>query len=186
MRTRLLLATVFAVLSAGLIAGPANAAPSQKFKRTYQMNGKTKSGKTAKGTFTVDRYAKSKYSGRLVALGTWKGKVGNRHYTKRNVRAVAKLRKAAAGSQALPNLPGACQILNLTLPPITLNLLGLVVRTSLINVRIDALPNSAPGGGLLGQLLCAVNNLLNPQQMTNGQIASLLNGLIGFLRPVSG
>src|SRR4051812_32019222 len=68
MRTRLLLATAFAVLSVGLIAGPAHAATQQKFGQKYQMNGKTKSGKTAKGTFTVKRFVKSKYTGRLVAI----------------------------------------------------------------------------------------------------------------------
>src|SRR4051794_41625135 len=105
MRTRLLLATVFAVLSAGLIAGPAHAASQQKFGQKYQMNGKTKSGRTAKGTFTVKRYVKSKYTGRLVAIGDWQGKVGRRDYTKRDVRAVAKLRRPASGAQAGPPPP---------------------------------------------------------------------------------
>jgi hypothetical protein len=182
MRTRLLLATAFAVLSVGLIAGPAHAATQQKFGQKYQMNGKTKSGKTAKGTFTVNRFVKSKYTGRLVALGTWKGKVGGKRYTKRNVRAVAKLRKPAAGSQLLPPIPGACNVLNLVLGPINLNLLGLVVRTNQINVRIDAVPGP---GNLLGNLLCGVVGILDPQ-MTNGQIARLLNGILTILQPVRG
>jgi len=50
-----------------------------------------------------------------------------------------------------------CPILNLSLGPIDLNLLGLVVQTSPICLDITAIP----GGGLLGDLLCSVANLLN-------------------------
>jgi hypothetical protein len=52
---------------------------------------------------------------------------------------------------------GACPILDLELGPIDLNLLGLRVQTSPICLRITAVE----GGGLLGDLLCAVANLLN-------------------------
>jgi hypothetical protein len=51
---------------------------------------------------------------------------------------------------------GACPILDLALGPITLDLLGLVVETSPICVQITAYE----GGGLLGDLLCTVANLL--------------------------
>jgi hypothetical protein len=50
-----------------------------------------------------------------------------------------------------------CPILNLELGPIHLDLLGLVVDTSRICLDIVADPN----GGLLGQLLCGISNLLN-------------------------
>ncbi|MBA3570334.1 MAG: hypothetical protein H0W28_13595 [Pyrinomonadaceae bacterium] len=57
-----------------------------------------------------------------------------------------------------PNQAGAtCPILDLMLGPITLNLLGLVVETSPICLTITA----TQGGGLLGDLLCSVANLLN-------------------------
>ena len=52
---------------------------------------------------------------------------------------------------------GACPILDLSLGPIDLNLLGLVVETSPICLTITAFDN----GGLLGDLLCSVANLLN-------------------------
>jgi hypothetical protein len=52
---------------------------------------------------------------------------------------------------------GACPILDLELGPIELNLLGLIVETSPICLRITAYQ----GGGLLGDLLCAVANLLD-------------------------
>jgi len=51
-----------------------------------------------------------------------------------------------------------CPILDLTLGPIDLNLLGLEVKTSPICLSITAVPGS---GNLLGNLLCGVANLLN-------------------------
>ncbi len=53
--------------------------------------------------------------------------------------------------------PGTCPVLDLRLGPINLNLLGLVVQTSPICLTITA----TPGGGLLGDLLCSLGNLLN-------------------------
>jgi len=68
-------------------------------------------------------------------------------------------------------------VLNLVLQPITLNLLGLVVRTNLINVRIDAVPGN---GNLLGNLLCSVTNLLNPTGAL-GQLTGSINNLAAAL-----
>jgi len=83
--------------------------------------------------------------------------------------------------------PGACPVLDLTLGPIDLDLLGLIVQTSPICLTITA----NAGGGLLGDLLCNVANLLNGglnlSQILGGQsIGGLpgltaldLNGLLG-------
>jgi hypothetical protein len=57
-----------------------------------------------------------------------------------------------------PMAAGAtCPILNLALGPVHLNLLGLNVDTSAICLDITAIE----GAGLLGDLLCAIANLLN-------------------------
>ena len=79
--------------------------------------------------------------------------------------------------------PATCTILDLTLGPINLNLLGLVVQTNTIHLTITAVPGP---GNLLGNLLCAVANLLNGtgtgglstaiQNLLN-QINALLAGL---------
>ena len=76
---------------------------------------------------------------------------------------------------------GACPILDLQLGPITLNLLGLVAETSPICLEITAFE----GGGLLGDLLCGIANLLNQGLTLNqilaglpsGDLSSLLTGL---------
>jgi hypothetical protein len=92
-------------------------------------------------------------AGNLVANGT----VGSHAFT--------------APLTLTPNGVGAdgCPILDLSLAPIHLNLLGLIVDTSAICLNISA----NPAGGLLGQLLCDVANLLN----NGGLLANILNGL---------
>lgn len=83
----------------------------------------------------------------------------------------------------------ACPILDLSLGPIDLNLLGLRVETSAICLEVTAYD----GGGLLGDLLCSVANLLQGgtpladilatlpptelNRLLNG-ITSLLNGAL--------
>ena len=71
---------------------------------------------------------------------------------------------------------GTCQILDLTLQPIHLNLLGLVVDTNTIHLQITAQSGS---GNLLGNLLCSVTHLLdNP----SGQLTGVVNLLNNILR----
>jgi hypothetical protein len=60
-----------------------------------------------------------------------------------------------------------CPILNLALEPIGLNLLGLNVQTSAVCLDITAIQ----GGGLLGDLLCAIANLLNGSPVAQSQTA---------------
>lgn len=71
---------------------------------------------------------------------------------------------------------GSCTILDLTIQPIDLNLLGLMVHTDTIHLNITA--QSGPGN-LLGNLLCGVANLLNSGGNTGG-LANLLNNLLGL------
>ena len=77
------------------------------------------------------------------------------------------------------NVTSSCTILTLDLGPLFLNLLGLQVDLAPINLDITAVPG---GGQLLGNLLCAVANLLNPNQSgLVTQIAGLLNQILGAL-----
>ena len=74
--------------------------------------------------------------------------------------------------------PGACTILNLTLGPIDLNLLGLRVATNEIRLLVEAVPGA---GNLLGNLLCAITNLLNPSANTPlAQLVQVLNALLAL------
>lgn len=77
--------------------------------------------------------------------------------------------------------PAGCQILDLTLGPLHLDLLGLVVDLNQVHLTITAQPGS---GNLLGNLLCAVAHLLDNTGGTGAalqQIVSLLNQILGSL-----
>jgi hypothetical protein len=72
---------------------------------------------------------------------------------------------------------GDCEILDLVLGPINLDLLGLVVTTNEIHLNITAEQGQ---GNLLGNLLCAVAGLLDgPNPL--GSISGLLNRILGLL-----
>ena len=73
----------------------------------------------------------------------------------------------------------SCQILSLTLGPLDLNLLGLMIHLNQVVLNITAVPGA---GNLLGNLLCAVANLLNG----GGAISTLLNNLAGLLNQILG
>jgi hypothetical protein len=72
--------------------------------------------------------------------------------------------------------PGAaCDILNLDLGPLDLNLLGLRIQLNQVQLDITAVPGA---GNLLGNLLCAVAGLLDNTGSPLGGISALLNRLL--------
>ncbi|HKD07892.1 MAG TPA: hypothetical protein VKB79_18480 [Bryobacteraceae bacterium] len=76
---------------------------------------------------------------------------------------------------------GSCPILNLTLGPLDLNVLGLVVHLNQVVLNITAVPGA---GNLLGNLLCSVANLLNggsPLSTLATNLAALLNQVLAAL-----
>jgi hypothetical protein len=72
----------------------------------------------------------------------------------------------------------SCPILHLVLGPIRLNLLGLVVTTNQIVLDITAVPGA---GNLLGNLLCAVANLLNQSPAPLSEVGALLTQILSSL-----
>jgi hypothetical protein len=69
---------------------------------------------------------------------------------------------------------GGCSILDLTLGPLHLNLLGLVVDLNQVHLTITG---QTGNGQLLGNLLCGLANALNGG---GGGLANLLNNLLGI------
>jgi hypothetical protein len=149
---------------------------------TVPVKGTAKGGKTFTGKFGIVRFVKS--NNKAYALGTLKGTVAGHHITRYGVKLPASLNTSGSSSSA--RAAASCQILNLVLGPINLNLLGLVITTNQINLNITAM--SGPGN-LLGNLLCDVTNLLNPGgggllsslQGDVTQLVGALNGLLGDL-----
>ncbi len=165
----------------GVAAAPATAGAQEPagLTQVVSVTGKSGSGKQFRGTYAIDRFRTSK--GDLVAVGTLRGRVGPRRVVRRGVTMPAALSEAPAAAQ-LPPIPKACEILNLVIGPINLDLLGLVIRTNRINVRIDAVPGP---GNLLGNLLCAITGLLDPQATSARQQAPALNAVLALV-PRSG
>lgn len=81
---------------------------------------------------------------------------------------------------AASNTPShnTCPILHLVVGPIRLNLLGLIVTTNQIVLDITAVPGA---GNLLGNLLCAVANLLNQAPPPLSEVAALLTQILSSL-----
>ena len=181
--TRTRLAALAAMLTCSLLLGAAGTASAQgttvPFAKRVPITGTAANGKELKGTFTIQRFARR--DGRLYAVGTLRGTFKQQTVRRRVAIPVRNPRVTpGAESSQLPTIPGSCQILDLRLGPITLNLLGLVVRTNAINVRIDAVPGA---GNLLGNLLCAITNALNPGSLSGtplGQLVQILNALLAL------
>jgi hypothetical protein len=175
MRARMALLPM--ALCAAIATAPATASAQEPTPLTQvvAVTGKSGSGKQFRGTYAIDRFRTS--SGKLVAVGTLRGRVGERRVAKRGVTMPAALSEVPASAQ-LPPIPNACEILDLVLGPIRLDLLGLVVRTNRINVRIDAVPGP---GNLLGNLLCAITGLLDPQATSPRQLAPALNAILALV-----
>ena len=168
---------VAAAMCAAVAVAPATAGAQEPSDLTQvvSLSGKSKSGKQFRGRYAIDRFRAS--GGELFAVGTVRGRLSGRRVVERRVRMPAALSGGAAAAQ-LPPIPNACEILNLVLGPIRLDLLGLVVRTNRINVRIDAVPGP---GNLLGNLLCAITGLLDPQATSARQQAAALNAILALV-----
>jgi hypothetical protein len=163
-----LLACCAAVLCAAVWAPAASAAaPPIPITGTI-ANG----GGTFSGTFTPTRF--SGRGGELVATGTLTGTL-----TDATGDLIGPVEQTVTMPVDLDNAQteASCEILNLVLGPLHLDLLGLVVDLNQIELNITAEPGP---GNLLGNLLCAVAGLLDGNASTNG-IAALLNRILAIL-----
>jgi hypothetical protein len=112
------------------------------------------------GTLTITEFANQ--GGDLLAIGTLT--LGNDIID----QAVSLLVTSATGT---------CDILNLVLGPLDLNLLGLEIHLNQVVLDIVAVTGA---GNLLGNLLCAVAGLLDGGGPL-GAIAGLLNNILRAL-----
>lgn len=178
----LLVAIMAIVPSATLWPAPANA---QAGGITVPVTGTvlqpgTSSGRNSfVGSFNITRFEQQ--GNQVVAVGTLVGKAGN---TPIGITTIAMpldtsasrgVSKAAAGGASIAAI-GECDILHLVLGPLHLDLLGLEIDLNRVVLDIVA----QAGGGLLGDLLCAIANLLNPLGPL-GDLVLLLNQLLGLL-----
>ncbi len=130
-------------------------------------------------TLTIQRFAEQ--NGQLVAIGTVVGTVTNTltGVTSTLVTPVAMPvnTNGATAAAAAAAATASCEILNLNLGPLDLNLLGLAVHLDPVVLDITAVPGA---GNLLGNLLCAIAGLLDGPSPVAG-LVGLLNNLLGAL-----
>ena len=145
------------------------------------------------GLFNITKFAKR--NGELVAVGRFTGTItdaagkvtaGSKQIAIPLATApVAGADDVARNQQLAPAAapgPLSCQVLDLVLGPLDLNLLGLKVHLDTVKLNITA--EGGPGN-LLGNLLCAVAGLLDGATGLNGILANLTK-LLNQLRAVLG
>lgn len=124
------------------------------------------------GTFTPTKFQVVK--GVLEATGQLTGTLTSANGTSLGSVSQAVTLPVNTGATADP---ASCNVLNLVLGPLNLNLLGLVVTLNQVNLNITAVPGA---GALLGNLLCDVANLLNSGGGLS-TISTLLNQILSLL-----
>ena len=179
MKTRTLLFAILAVALVFAAWAPAASAQSSFIPVTPQS---LNLGTNGIGTLTGVKITavKSTATGHLLASGIAFVNTpgGTLVGTFNNAPLTATTTAPASGTSPATAAATTCPILNLTIGPINLNLLGLVVKTNTIHLSITAV--EAPGN-LLGNLLCAVANLLNQVPPPLNQIVTLLNEILAQL-----
>ena len=164
---RLALATLL-FFTAGLltpaIAAAQNQAPAPASRISIPVTG-AGGGATFSGVFQLQKFA-TKSAGQVVATGLLTGVVTT----------AAGVTTSVARTVSLPTAitQATCEILHLDLGPLSLDLLGLQIDLSQIVLDITA---ESGAGNLLGNLLCAVANLLN----NPSGLVDLLNRILAAL-----
>jgi len=173
---------LIAALTFGTMGALPVAAKDQTKSAILQVpiTGTTSNGGTFQGTATITGFAVNGQD--VVAVGTIAGIANGTQsivttFSAPITQAPAATTTAAAAAQPTA-AAAACQILNLVLGPLNLNVLGLVISIpNPIVLNITAVPGA---GNLLGNLLCSVANLLNGSGPLQ-QIADLLNQILDIL-----
>jgi hypothetical protein len=138
---------------------------------------------TIAGTFAISRFAIQ--DNVLVAIGqlnaTYRDAAGVARTIVTQVAWPVAHAGGSPGAEAASCDTGSatqgCDILNLVLGPLHLDLLGLVIDLNQVILNITG---ETGAGNLLGNLLCAITGLLNVGSLTQ-QLVNLLNQLVGIL-----
>ncbi len=137
---------------------------------------------TVRGTFEPDRFLVS--GGQAYANGVLRATLrrGNGNLVGSVTRRITI--PVRSGNNNPPAAAAArrveCDVLNLVLGPLDLNLLGLEVHLSRVVLNIVAVTGA---NNLLGNLLCAVTGLLDGTGLLNElRLANVLNRILAILR----
>jgi hypothetical protein len=146
--------------------------------RSRVVKGTWRNG-TVRGWFVPRRFDNE--SGKLFAIGRLHAVLVREDGTVRGVdnkRIRIPVKRIEGERVSGRQLAPSCDVLNLRLGPLDLNLLGLEVHLNTVVLNIVATPGP---GNLLGNLLCAVAGLLDNTGVLR-QIRQILNSILGILR----
>ena len=145
--------------------------------------GTTANGRKVTGSFVPLKFVR--HDGKVFVRGLIQGVVHERNGTRSTFAKMKTIRvKSINGTPARAGTAvgarATCDILNLVLAPLDLDLLGLKVHLDRVVLNIVA---ESGAGNLLGNLLCAVTGLLDGGLGgLLGQVTNLLNRILGVLR----
>ena len=162
--------TVLVTLVGSLLAIPALAQTSNPNRNRLDVpvSGVVQNVGTLTGSFAISRFAIQ--DGQLMAVGQLTGTVTN---------AAGAVVQTVVTNIAMPvaSATSTCDVLNLVLGPLHLDVLGLVVDLNQVVLNITAVQGA---GNLLGNLLCAITGLLDAGSLGT-QLVNLLNQVLGIL-----
>lgn len=160
MKQRLMSVALLLSLLSAFVLAPASTMAAAPTQAPNPLKGIPLTGTVTGATLNITSFAVQ--DGKLVALGNITNPAGY----------------VLANNVAIPAaVTGTCDILHLTLGPLDLNLLGLVVHLDQVKLDITA----QAGGGLLGNLLCAIANLLNGTPLNLTLLSGLLNQVLSAI-----
>lgn len=160
------IASAAAVLTALMIAPGATAAPPTA--TLGNLTGTAATGGTFTGTLSNVQFVNQ--NGVVTLVGNLTGTLTNAAGTVLGTATNLPISVPVTGAAG----SGGCTILDLTLGPLHLDLLGLVVDLNQVHLTITG---HTGNGQLLGNLLCGLANALNGN---GGGLANILNKLLGL------
>lgn len=160
------IASLVAVLSMLVVAPGATAAPPTA--TLGNLTGTTADGGTFNGSLTNVQFVNQ--NGVVTLVGNLTGTLTNAVGTVVGSVTNQAINIPVTGAAAT----GSCSILDLTLGPLHLDVLGLVVDLNQVHLTITG---QTGNGQLLGNLLCGLANALNGN---GGGLANILNKLLGL------
>jgi hypothetical protein len=178
----ILVSLVVSLATAALISGIGTATgepPAVQGKKTVQVRGTSADGSKFNGQFTVTKFQPATGNNAAVSPFEAVGDLNGKLIHPGQGAAAQDVSQSGVAMPAAVTQAG-CEILDLVLGPLDLNLLGLVVHLDTVHLNITAVPGQ---GNLLGNLLCAIAGLLDPNGTISDllQFLNLLNQLLGLL-----
>lgn len=166
-RLTLLATAASLVLALSVLVAAPGATAARPTATLGNITGTTATGGTFTGSLTNAQFVNQ--NGAVALVGNLTGTLTNAAGTVVGSVTNQAINVPITGAAAT----GSCSILDLTLGPLHLDLLGLVVDLNQVHLQITG---QTGNGQLLGNLLCGLANALNG----GGGLAGILNNLLGL------